>query len=128
MSQNSDDLATQPTATALMERVREVEVRLASDIGALATRLEDQATRLEDQASRSEAQTARLEAQFSALRDQIEIMVQGQISSLREEMKKGFYKLNSRVLSLAEDMLDIRANEREILKRLYDPEITEKTP
>jgi hypothetical protein len=43
-------------------------------------------------------------------------------------MKKGFYKLNSRVLSLAEDMLDIRANEREILKRLYDPEITEKTP
>ena len=106
MSQNSDDLTTQPTATALMERVREVEVRLASDIGALATRLEDQA-------SRSEAQTARLESH---------------ISSLREEMKKGFYKLNSRVLSLAEDMLDIRANEREILKRLYDPEITEKTP
>lgn len=106
MSQNSEDLTTQPTPTALMERVREVEVRLASDIGALATRLEDQA-------SRSEAQTARLEAQFSAL---------------REEMKKGFYKLNSRVLSLAEDMLDIRANEREILKRLYDPEITEKTP
>ena len=113
MSQNSEDLTTQPTATALMERVREVEVRLASDIGALATRLEDQATRLEDQASRSEAQTARLESQ---------------ISSLREEMMKGFYKLNSRVLSLAEDMLDIRANEREILKRLYDPEITEKTP
>ncbi len=106
MSQNSEDLTTQPTATALMERVREVEVRLASDIGALATRLEDQA-------SRSEAQTARLEAQFSAL---------------REEMMKGFYKLNSRVLSLAEDMLDIRANEREILKLLFDPQTTEKTP
>ena len=42
-------------------------------------------------------------------------------------MIKGFYKLNSRVLSLAEDMLDIKANEREILKRLFDPEITEKT-
>lgn len=54
--------------------------------------------------------------------------MQGQISSLREDMMKGFYKLNNRVLSLAEDMLDIRANEREILKRLFDPEITEKTP
>ena len=105
MSQDSDDLTTQPTATALMERVREVEVRLARDIGALAARLDDQT-------ARSEAQTARLEAQFSVL---------------REEMIKGFYKLNSRVLSLAEDMLDIKANEREILKRLFDPEITEKT-
>ena len=105
MSQDSDDLTTQPTATALMERVREVEVRLAHDIDNLATRFDDQT-------ARSEAQTTRLEAQ---------------ISSLREEMIKGFYKLNSRVLSLAEDMLDIKANEREILKRLFDPEITEKT-
>ncbi|MFY9607823.1 MAG: hypothetical protein WAU45_04315 [Blastocatellia bacterium] len=121
MSQNSDDLTTQPTATALMERVREVEVRLARDIGALAARLEDQTTR-------SEAQSIRLEAQFSALREEIVSIVQGQISSLREEMMKGFYKLNSRILSLAEDMLDIRANEREILKRLFDPEITGKTP
>lgn len=121
MSQNSESLTTQPTATALMERVREVEVRLARDIGALSARLEDQT-------SRSEAQTARLEAQFSALREEIVSIVKGQISSLREEMMKGFYKLNRRLLSLAEDMLDIRANEREILKRLFDPETPEKRP
>ena len=120
MSQDSDDLTTQPTATALMERVREVEVRLARDIGALAARLDDQT-------ARSEAQTTRLEGQFSVLREEIVNIVRGQISFLREEMIKGFYKLNSRVLSLAEDMLDIKANEREILKRLFDPEITEKT-
>ena len=98
MNQNSDDLTTQPTATALMQRVQQVEVRLSQEIDSLAARMEGQATRLE-----------------------------GQISSLREEMIKGFYKLNSRVLSLAEDMLDIKANEREILKQLFDPEITERT-
>lgn len=69
MSQNSDDLTTQPTATALMEQAREVEVRLARDIASLAARLEDQTTR-------SEAQTIRLEAQFSALREEIVSSVQ----------------------------------------------------
>ena len=53
--------------------------------------------------------------------------MQAQISSLRDEMIKGFYKLNNRVLALAEDTLDMRSNQRDILKRLYDPEITEKT-
>ena len=107
MNQNSDDLTTQPTATALMERVREVEVRLAHDIDNLATRFE---------------------GQLASFREEILSSIQSQISSLREEMMKGFYKLNSRVLSLAEDTLDMRTNQREILKRLYDPEITERTP
>ena len=107
MSTESDDLTTQPTATALMERVREVEVRLAHDIDALGIRFE---------------------GQLASFREEMVSSVQGQISSLRDEMIKSFYKLNSRVLSLAEDMLGIRANEREILKRLFDPETTEKRP
>ena len=106
MSQNSDDLTTQPTATALMERVREVELRLAHDVDSLANRFE---------------------GQLASFRDEIVSSVQDQISSLREEIMKGFYKLNNRVSSLAEDSLDMRANQRDILKRLYDPEFKEKT-
>jgi len=106
MSQNSDDLTTQPTATVLMERVREVELRLAHDIDILANRVE---------------------GQLASFREGIVSSVQDQISSLREEMMKSFYKLNNRVITLTEDSLDMRSNQREILKRLYDPEFTEKT-
>jgi hypothetical protein len=105
MSQDSDDLTTQPTATALIERVREVELRLAQDIDTLATRLE---------------------GQISSLREEIVNSFQGQFSSLREEMVKGFNKLNNKVMTLNEDTLDVRANQREILKRLNDLEMTVK--
>jgi hypothetical protein len=121
MSQNSDDLTTQPTATALMERVREVELRLAHDIDILANRVEGQL------ASFREEIVSSVQGQISIFRDEIVSSVQGQISSLREEMMKSFYKLNNRVITLTEDSLDMRSNQREILKRLYDPEFTEKT-
>lgn len=97
MSQDSDDLTTQPTATALMERVRQVEVRLAQEIDTLATRLERQILSLHDQ-----------------------------ISSLREEMVKGFRTLDSKVMTLNEDTLSVRASQREIVKRMSDLEITVK--
>lgn len=121
MSQNSDDLTTQPTATALMERVREVELRLAHDIDILANRVEGQL------ASFREEIVSSVQGQISIFRDEIVSSVQDQISSLREEMMKSFYKLNNRVITLTEDSLDMRSNQREILKRLYDPEFTEKT-
>jgi hypothetical protein len=121
MSQNSDDLTTQPTATALMERVREVELRLANDIDILANRVEGQL------ASFREEIVSSVQGQISIFRDEIVRSVQDQISSLREEMMKSFYKLNNRVITLTEDSLDMRSNQREILKRLYDPEFTEKT-
>ena len=121
MSQNSDDLTTQPTATALMERVRESELRLAHDIDILANRVEGQL------ASFREEIVSSVQGQISIFRDEIVRSVQDQISSLREEMMKSFYKLNNRVITLTEDSLDMRSNQREILKRLYDPEFTEKT-
>ena len=121
MNQNTDDLTTQPTATALMERVREVELRLAHDIDILANRVEGQL------ASFREEIVSSVQGQLSIFRDEIVSSVQDQISSLREEMMKSFYKLNNRVITLTEDSLDMRSNQREILKRLYDPEFTEKT-
>ena len=151
MSQNSDDLTTQPTATALMERVRESEQRLAHDIDILANRVEGQlASFREEIVSSVQGQisifrdeivssvqgqisifrdeiVSSVQGQISIFRDEIVRSVQDQISSLREEMMKSFYKLNNRVITLTEDSLDMRSNQREILKRLYDPEFTEKT-
>ena len=105
MSQNSDDLTTQPTATALMERVQQVEVRLGQEIDTVATRLE---------------------GQISSLREEIVNSFQGQISSLREEIVKGFQSLNNKIMTLNEDTLDVRASQREILKRMSDLEVTVK--
>ncbi|HWN98302.1 MAG TPA: hypothetical protein VNS63_03425 [Blastocatellia bacterium] len=122
MSQDSDELTTQPTATALMERVREVELRLAHDIDVLANRFESQLASFREEIASS------VHGQISTFRDEIVSSIQDQISSLREEMMKSFYKLNNRIITLTEDTLDMRANQREILKRLYDPEFTEKTP
>jgi hypothetical protein len=136
MSQNSDDLTTQPTATALMERVRESELRLAQDIDILANRVEGQlASFREEIVSSVQGQisvfrdeiVSSVQGQISSFRDEIVRSVQDQISSLREEMMKSFYNLNNRVITLTEDSLDMRSNQREILKRLYDPEFTEKT-
>jgi hypothetical protein len=120
MSQDSDDLTTQPTATALMERVQQVEVRLAQDIDTRAARLEGQIFSLREEIVNS------FQGQISSLREEIVNSFQGQISSLREEIVKGFNKLSNKVMTLNEDTLDVRANQREILKRLNDLEITVK--
>ena len=135
MSRDSDDLTTQPTATALMERVQQVEVRLAREIDTRATRLEGQISSLkEEMVNSAQAQMSSLkeeivkivQAQMSSLKEEIVNSVQGQISSLQEEMVKGFQQLNDKVMTLSEDTLDVRANQRAILRRLNDLEITVK--
>ncbi|HSF23996.1 MAG TPA: hypothetical protein VLE20_07205 [Blastocatellia bacterium] len=121
MSRDSDDLTTQPTATALMERVQQVEVRLAQGIDKVGTRLEGQMSSLKEEIMNS------VQGQMSSLKDEIVNSVQGQISLLQGDMAKSFQRLNDRFLSLIEDILDVRANQRTILKRLNDLEITAKT-
>jgi hypothetical protein len=136
MSRDSDDLTTQPTATALMERVQQVEVRLAQEIDKVGTRLEGQMSSLKEEIMNSvQGQMSSLkdeivngvQGQMSSLKDEIVNSVQGQISLLQGDMAKSFQRLNDRVLSLIEDILDVRANQRTILKRLNDLEITVKT-
>lgn len=121
MSRDSDDLTTQPTATALMERVQQVEVRLAQGIDKVGTRLEGQMSSLKEEIMNS------VQGQMSSLKDEIVNSVQGQVSLLQGDMAKSFQRLNDRFLSLIEDILDVRANQRTILKRLNDLEITAKT-
>jgi hypothetical protein len=118
MSQDSDDLTTQPTATALMKRIQQVEVRLAREIDTVAGRLEGQISSLREEIVSS------FQGQISFLREEIVNSFQGQVFSLREEIVKGFNKLNNKVMTLNEDTLDVRANQREILKRLNDLEIS----
>ena len=120
MSRDSDDLTTQPPATALMERVQQVEVRLAQEIDKVGTRLEGQMSSLKEEIMNS------VQGQMSSLKDEIVNSVQGQISLLQGDMAKSFQRLNDRFLSLIEDILDVRANQRTILKRLNDLEITAK--
>ena len=152
MSTESDDLTTQPTATALMERVREVELRLAQDMDALATRLEGQISSVREEivnsvqvqisssrdemvnivqgqisSSRDEMVNI-VQGQISSSRDEMVNIVQGQISSLRDEIVKGFHKLSNQIITLTGDTLDVRTNQRGIFKRLDDLETAVETP
>ena len=79
---NQDDFRTQPTATAIMERLQSMEARLLEKIEPLVTRQE--------------------------------------VSSLKEELTAQITRLSSRIQVLNEDTLDVRAGQREILKRMTE--------
>jgi hypothetical protein len=107
-----------------MDRIQQVEVRLAREIDNLAARFDG----LESQmSSLKEEIVISVQGQISSLKEEIVNSVQGQVSSLQDEMIKSFQRLNDRVLSLIEDNLDVRANQRAILRRLNDLEATVKT-
>ena len=94
---NQDDLKTQPTATAIMERLQSMESRLLAKIDTLATR-----------------------AEMSSLKDYLTSQFARQLLSLKEELTAQFARLSSKVEVLNEDTLSVRGAQREILKRMTE--------
>jgi hypothetical protein len=90
---DQENLRTQPTATAIMERIQAFETRLAQDLDTLG---------------------ARMESQFAQMGSQI--------LSLREEMETRFSNLTAKIEVLYEDTMNVRASQREILKRFSELE------
>src|SRR5262249_21844246 len=99
-----DDLRTQLSITAVLERLQRIETRLAGDIDGLATRLR----------SDMDAMAARLTADMGALAERMD----GQIQTLRGEMEAGFRSLAAKIQVLNDDTLNVRAHQREILERI----------
>lgn len=94
---NQDDLKTQPTATAIMERLQSMESRLLAKIDTLATR-----------------------AEMSSLKEDLTSQFARQLLSLKEELTAQFARLSSKVEVLNEDTLSVRGAQREILKRMTE--------
>lgn len=105
MTDNRDDRTTQPTLTALLERVQKFETGLYQAIEQLGLRIEGQI-----QSVRGEVETVRRE-----LHDEAE--------SLREEMRTQFRKLETKFQLLIEDSMDVRANQRDLSKRMDELDV-----
>lgn len=127
MSENRDNLTTQPTLSAVLERVQKAETGLYQAIERLAVRLEGQiaSVREEVQASRrefhGEIHAARLEShdEIQALRRELH----EEVDSLRQEMRTHFRKLETKFQLLIEDSMDVRANQRDLSKRMDELEV-----
>ena len=91
---DQDDLKTQPTAAAIMERLQLVETRLAQAVDNLDSRIENRLLAVEEQ-----------------------------ILAFRAEVNKRFDLLSNKIEVLNEDTLTVRAKQREILKRMNEPEL-----
>ena len=96
---NQDDLKTQPTATAIMERLQSMEARLLSEI----------------------------EKQILSLQEELTTRFDNRLLSLKEELTAQFTRLSSKVEVLNEDTLDVRGALRQILKRMSESEENVKT-
>ena len=105
---DQDDLKTQPTAAAIMERLQLVETRLAQAVDNLDSRIEERMLAIEN----------RLLAVENRL-----LAVEEQILAFRAEVNKRFDLLSNKIEVLNEDTLTVRAKQREILKRMNEPEL-----
>jgi hypothetical protein len=105
MTDNRDDMTTQPTLTTLLERVQKSETGLYQAIEQLGLRIEGQI-----QSVRGEVEAVRRE-----LHDETQ--------SLREEMRTLFRKLETKFQLLIEDSMDVRVNQRDLSKRMDELDV-----
>lgn len=105
MTDNRDDITTQPTLTTLLERVQKSETGLYQAIEQLGLRIEGQI-----QSVRGEVEAVRRE-----LHDETQ--------SLREEMRTLFRKLETKFQLLIEDSMDVRVNQRDLSKRMDELDV-----
>ena len=105
MTDNRDDMTTQPTLTTLLKRVQETETGLYQAIERLGLRIQG-----EIQSVRGEVETLRRE-------------MHDETQTLREEMRTHFRKLETKFQLLIEDSMDVRANQRDLSKRMDELDV-----
>lgn len=133
MTDNRDDMSTQPTLTTLLERVQKSETGLYQAIEQLGLRIEGQiqSVRSEVQSVLGEVQSVLGEFQsvlgdVRSLRGEVEVVrreLHDETQSLREEMRTLFRRLETKFQLLIEDSMDVRANQRDLSKRMDELDV-----
>ena len=95
-----EDRTTQPTIITVLERLQAMDERMQ---------------KAEERQQKAEERT---EGRF----DHLEHHITSEIASLREEMNKGFRKLETKIQLLNEDILNMRESQRDALHRIIDLE------
>ena len=103
-----NDKTTQPTLEAILLHVRGFETRVFQHLQLMESRFDSQIASLRDEVT---AQTGTLRAEMTA-----------QFASLRDEMNSGFRLVENKIEVLNADSLSLRANHRELLKRMAELE------
>jgi chromosome segregation ATPase len=133
---NSGDLTTQPTATAIMERLQNFETRVAQEMDTLGGRVERQIHSLKEDIGSLKGDVSSLKGDVSSLKGEMSSLkgevsslkgemssLKGEMSSLKDEVKKGLAIFSAKIDVLNEDTLSVRAGQRDILKRMNELEV-----
>jgi len=104
MSNDQDEMVTQPMVETVLERLQGLE------------------TRLESKLLQASGATASLVEQLSARVEQLSARVEQQFAILRAEMNENFSRVRDEIAILNEDTLKTRAGQRELLRRIEELE------
>ena len=108
-------LTTQPTATAILERLQDFEARISQSVHLLGSTLEGQIAALRDE----------INTRFDGVHDEMNTRfaaVDTRFLEIRENMNTHFRLVENKIEILHEDTLNVRADQRELSKRLGEIE------
>jgi len=108
-------LTTQPTATAILERLQDFEARISQSVHLLGSTLEGQIAALRDE----------MNTRFAGVHDEMNTRfaaVDTRFLEIRENMNTHFRLVENKIEILHEDTLNVRADQRELSKRLGEIE------
>ena len=123
-----EDRTTQPTIITVLERLQAMDERMQKAeerqqkaderLLSMDERQQRADERLQSMDERQQRAEERTEGRF----DHLEHHMTSEIASLREEMNKGFRKLETKIQLLNEDILNMRESQRDALHRIIDLE------
>lgn len=126
MTDNRDDMTTQPTLTTLLERVQYAETGLYQAIEQLGLRIEGQIQSVRDDVHSVRGEVETVRGELETVRGEVETVrreLHDEAESLRGEMRTQFRKLETKFQLLIEDSMDVRANQRDLSKRMDELDV-----
>ena len=130
-------LTTQPTATAILERLQDFEARISQSVHLLGSTLEGQIAALRDEMNtRFDGVHDEMNTRFDGVHDEMNTRFAGvhdemntrfaavdtRFLEIRENMNTHFRLVENKIEILHEDTLNVRADQRELSKRLGEIE------
>ena len=114
-SLSDTDLTTQPTAMAILERLKGFEARMSESVQLLGSTLEGQIAALRDEMNtRFVGVHEEMNTRFAA--------VDTRFVEMREEMNTHFRLVANKIDVMYEDTMNVRAAQRELTKRIAEIE------
>ena len=134
------DRTTQPTATAILERLQGFEARISQSVRGLGSTLESQIASLRDEMNTRFVEVHdEMNTRFAAVHDEMNtrfaevsarfaevdarfVEVNAHFAEIREDMNTHFGLVANKIEVMHEDNLNVRAGQRELMKRMAEIE------